>query len=867
MKNSIYIVLSLMVAIGLMSCSDQQIGVEAGVSIELARHRKQTISDLNYRLYFDIPKERSSAITGQITLSFILSSNREQVLIDFNVDTPQVNKLTVNDKPATFETVSEKIIIPAEFFIAGQNSVFIDFRAGETSLNRNEDYLYTLFVPDRAATAFPCFDQPNLKAGYELSLTIPESWKAIANGASIDEEVTADRKTISFAKTKPLSTYLFAFSAGEFLRVERMVDGRTMTMLHRETDSVKVARNLDEIFRLHGQSIAWLEEYTGIPYPFQKFGFALIPSFQYGGMEHPGAITYKAASLFLDESATQNQLLGRASLIAHETAHMWFGDLVTMDWFSDVWMKEVFANFMAAKIVNPNFPEVNHDLRFLLNHYPSAYAVDRTKGTHPIQQPLENLKNAGTLYGSIIYQKAPIVMRKLERKIGEAAMQNGLRKYLGEYAYNNASWDDLISILDSGSTDNITEWSDQWVKEKGMPVISVWMSTRKDSTVKEMTIFQRDMNNSDVIWPQQLTLKLIAADSSSLLNIDLDERNTEVEAAAGMPEPNFIMTNAGGYGYGFFSLGPQTTQRLLTRMHEFDDPIVRGSAWLDLYEGVLHKRIPPADLFTSLQEQLSREQEQLIVQRMLNYVESLYWKFLIPEARMVAADSVEQLLWEQLGLSEDPRVKSVYFNSFQSLVLSGAGVDKLYKIWSKAQAVPGLSLSETDFTNMAYALALRLPDQADDILAEQINRIGNADRKARMQFIIPALSPDQLVRDEFFESLKSVENRAHESWVQQAIGFLHHPLRAQESLMYISPTLEMLEELQLTGDIFFPKRVLDNTFRGHQSKEAVDAVRQFLYRNNHYPENLKNKILQASDLTFRAAEILDPEQDENRIRL
>ena len=179
-----------------------------------------------------------------------------------------------------------------------------------------------------------------------------------------------------------ISSYLFSFVAGKFQRETRQINGRQMTMLHRESDREKVARNLDAIFDLHGAALSWLEEYTAIDYPFRKFDFALIPSFQYGGMEHVGAIQYRADSLLLNAQPSQTQLLSRASLIAHETAHMWFGDLVTMDWFNDVWTKEVFANFMAAKIVNPSFPEINHDLNFLIRHFPSAYAVDRTQGAN-----------------------------------------------------------------------------------------------------------------------------------------------------------------------------------------------------------------------------------------------------------------------------------------------------------------------------------------------------------------------------------------------------------------------------------------------------------------------------------------------------
>src|SRR5438046_10036266 len=135
-------------------------------------------------------------------------------------------------------------------------------------------------------------------------------------------------------------------------------------MFHRETGAKKVARNRDAVFDLQADALAWLEQYTGIRYQFDKLDFVLVPSFQFGGMEHPGAIFYNAASVLLDESATEDQMLNRASLIAHETSHMWFGDLVTMRWFNDVWMKEVFANFMDAKIVNPSFLKVNHGLRF-----------------------------------------------------------------------------------------------------------------------------------------------------------------------------------------------------------------------------------------------------------------------------------------------------------------------------------------------------------------------------------------------------------------------------------------------------------------------------------------------------------------------
>ena len=384
----------------------------------MATARAQTIEDVRYDLSFDVPATASEPVTAREVIHFRLKKVTQPLALDFAPGADFLTSVSVDGKPSQFRAVNGHIIIPENELTAGENTVEIAFRAGDASLNRNQEFLYTLFVPARAHLAFPCFDQPDLKARYKMELTIPPGWESVANGAELSRESSGDRTRVRYAETAPIPTYLFAFAAGKFQVETAERNERTFRMFHRETDAKKVARNREAVFDLHASSLKWLEDYTAIPYPFGKFDFILIPSFQFSGMEHPGAILYNAASLLLDESATENQMLGRATTIAHETAHMWFGDLVTMRWFNDVWMKEVFASFLAAKIVNPQYPKVNHDLRFLISNYPSAYAVDRTGGSHPIRQELENLNEAGSLYDEIIYQKAPIVMRQLERVLG-----------------------------------------------------------------------------------------------------------------------------------------------------------------------------------------------------------------------------------------------------------------------------------------------------------------------------------------------------------------------------------------------------------------------------------------------------------------
>ncbi len=455
--------------------------------------------------------------------------------------------MAAGGKAIGYTAVNNHIVLPAAAIVAGENTVEIAFRAGDAALNRNPEFLYTLFVPARAHLTFPCFDQPDLKARYTLTLTVPADWQSVANGAETGRETAGGRVRVTYAETPPIPTYLFAFAAGRFQVETAERRGRTFHMFHRETDAAKVARNRDAIFDLHAAALAWLEDYTGIPYQFGKFDFVMVPSFQFSGMEHPGAILYNAASMLLDESATENQMLNRASTISHETAHMWFGDLVTMRWFDDVWMKEVFANFMAGKIVNPSFPNVNHELRFLVANYPSAYGVDRTGGTHPIRQPLDNLSNAGSQYGAIIYQKAPIVMRQLERLIGEDSLRDGLRVYLEQFQFGNATWLDLVRVLDDRTERDLATWSKAWVEEGGRPTIRTLLETGPDGRITDLSFAQSDdRTDRRLRWTEKMQLLVGAGAAERTFPVELDGDRVSVPEARGLTDVRFVLPTGGG---------------------------------------------------------------------------------------------------------------------------------------------------------------------------------------------------------------------------------------------------------------------------------------------------------------------------------
>jgi len=828
--------------------------VEKGVSKRLNDYRKQTISAIGYQLSFNIPAEKAAPVTGKETLSFSLLENKKPLVIDFKETSDKIKAMAVNGKEVKYRFENGHIILPKKYLNRGKNDITLKFISGNLSLNRNDDYLYTLFVPDRASTAFPCFDQPDLKAVYLLTLNVPDGWTAVANGALKTSKEQNGRTVYSFVETKPISTYLFAFVAGKFDYSTREKNGREITFYYRETNQKKIKKNIDRIFQLQFDALSWMENYTGIKYPFGKFAFVAIPSFQYSGMEHPGVVLYRAGKLFLDATATQNQMLDRAGLISHETAHQWFGDLVTMDWFDDVLLKEVFANFMAAKIVNPAFPQIDHQQAFLIDHYPNAYAVDRTAGANAIKQKLSNLNRAGSLYGAIIYNKAPIVMLQLETLLGPDKLQKGLRQYLHTFAYSNADWEDLIGILDPMTDKNLKNWSNIWVKQPGMPFYNY--DVKNDS----MFIVETDPKKQGRLWPQAMNITMFYGDSDKVFPVFADSRQIKLPLpAAGSPDMTLL--NGGGLAYGYFQFTGADLKFLSAKRIFSLTAMQRAIAYISVWENFQNRRIDPKKTAADIEQYLANERDEQNISLLLKYYRTLFWRFSSNFQRKILSGRMEKLLWGKMKNTQSRSLKSAYYKTFIKTAYSPKATALLLKLWKGTLKVKGLDLSEDDMTTLAYELAVRRSMERnsfipDSILDMQLARLSNPDKRKKMEFIIPALSNDDSIRDAFFESLKKPANREHEPWVLTALTYLNHPLRAVYSQKYILPSLNMLEEIQATGDIFFPKGWLDATLSGHNSLQAAKSVT--LYLNNHpkLDPMLKQKVLQSADPVFRAAEMI-----------
>ena len=813
--HRLLIVAALVMALG---CTDTASRYDSGVSWELAKWRKATIKNLRYELKFDLVENRGSA-----TLLFEVDKP-QKIVIDF-----RNTELVTSVDSMTHRLENEHIIIPKSEIKSGENRVVVEFDIDNQSLNRQEKFLYTLLVPDRARTLFPCFDQPNLKASYSLTLRTPKNWVAVSNTSVESEEVGEDSRTIKFRPTEPLSTYLFSFVAGE-LQKRTYDDGRhTFTAYYRESDPKRLEQ-LDTIFEQVAASLDWLEEYTGIKYPFAKYDLIILPGFQYGGMEHTGATLYNDTQMFLSENPTLDEELRRTKLITHETAHMWFGDYVTMAWFDDVWTKEVFANYFAARMTEPLFPDINHMLNRMKVHTSAAMSEDRTEGSTSIRQPLDNLANAGLIYGQTIYNKAPVVMEKLVEIMGEEAFRAGIQEYLKTYAYSNATWNDLIAILDRRCDEDLASFSDVWVNQRGMPHITL---ERKEN---RLHISECDPLSRGLHWPQTFTVDIVAGNTTTRHEVVMRGEEVVLE----LSDIDYIIPNSDGRGYGLFIVGDNDRAALLTHYATIADEVTRQATIMNLRELYEANYIGNEEWLSALIRGLSTERNALIASTLCGYVAE-------PLSALRSAEAEAELY----AMSQSHALVSCRQQILRLLMQTATSAhlcQELYTIWHEAKH-PLLSVN--DYMTLAYELSLRFPERYDTIATTQRERITDEDRRRKFDFIIRSVNPSTEAQERLFEELLVPENRRIEPWTATVISYLSHPLRDRESAKYIYVGLSELREVQRTGDIFFPRNWVGALLENHRTKEAYDELQRWLGDNPDYPQLLRNKILQAAHPLLR----------------
>ena len=832
-----------------------------GISHELAVWRGRTIRDVRYELALDVTP-LDSAI-GSVTIRFTRIGVGD-VILDFRGR--RLRSASANGSALASDAFNgNHLLVPARLLKAGANSVLISFvsdiaPSGASIIKVHDpadrsDYLYTLLVPADANQLFPCFDQPDLKARVTLSLTTPLGWTGLGNGSLQRADTAADRVTAHFAETRPLPTYLIAFAAGPWSRAASTQHGRTVNLLVRASRAKEA--DTDTLLALQHRALDWMEQYFGTPYPFEKFDMLLAPAFPFGGMEHPGATMYSEDRFIFRERPTLTRRLGRFSVILHETAHQWFGDLVTMKWFDDLWLKEGFATYMGAKALADLEPASDAWKTFYQSNKPSAYGVDQTGGTTPLWQQMANLDLAKSAYGAIVYNKAPSVLKQLNYLVGDTAFQQGVRGFLAKHAYANATWQDLLGAIGRAGHRSLDQFGRNFMVRPGMPVVDVDLSLRGGRIVR-LALRQRPAQVSvsgTAPWPMRTQVLLAYPNAPAVrMPVTLTGATTEVAAARGKPAPLFVFPNADDYGY-FLSLVDSASSAALEAgaIGEVKDGFLRAMLWGAMWDQVRGARMDPARFARLVLRELPGEKDEQIAPSLLGRLDRTLSAYLSPDQRESLRPMAEKVLWEgALDASRPYGIRRGYLDGFVGTAASTGAVDQLRSLLTADSAAGEPVRDPTRWNVVDRLLVLGAPD-AETALATQAARDTTPDGRRR-RFIAGAARPSAEVKAELFRRYFA-DRSLNEDWASGSLGSFNAVEHQQLTLPFLRPALDSLPYVQSNRRIFFLGAWLGAFLGGQTGQAALDVVHGYLTANPKLPADLKQKVLQNADELERTVRI------------
>lgn len=891
MSRVVFILVLMMLAgCSVLCAAGQSADPQPGVARELARFRAAHYRNVRYSLGLEL-MPGASLVKGTEEIRLTLDESIEQLVIDWRVAAAKQGQaqarawdISVNGRDVKdARQLNDHIVIPGTYLTKGENVVRLKFESPIATsgsavtryLDREDksEYIYTLFVPSDASTAFPCFDQPDLKARFKLDITAPEGWKVISNTEAEFSNVSiADLKTSKrshppegmsrtlFRETEPISTYLFAFAAGPFAEFRDETPSAVSTRLYvRKSKAERARRELAELFRLNRECVAYLAQYFDFKFPFPKYDLIIIPEFAYGGMEHAGATFLREERILFPSDPTAGDLLLRAEVMFHEAAHQWFGDLVTMRWFDDLWLKEGFATFMAYKAIEAIKGIAPQDYNawkvFYQRTKPGAYATDATRGTTPIWQEISNLSAAKSAYGNIVYLKAPSMLRQAEFYLGAEKFQRAVRLLIKEHAYGNAEWADLVRAFERSSGMELDEWAEAWVKRRGMPDVRVNWSVNRTGRINRLSLKQENILREGGTWPMRIELLLAhKTGPPETLTVTLDgAAETIVREARGKRRPEYVFANYADYGYGRFLLDEKSKQAILKELGAVRDDFLRALLWGSLWDSVREAELAPAAYIELAIKFVAAERDEVTVQSILGRVSTAFNRYLsIAEMREIAP-RLERVLAERMQRADTQGLRITYFRAFQSNAMTTGARATLKKILRGELQIPGMTLRSRDRFDIITALMARDDAEAPALLLAQ-SKQDETDDGRRYAYGAGAARAEAATKKRYFDAYLNDKQLA-ESWIEASFNPFNALPQSELTLPFLERALKELPTLKRTRKIFFINGWLAAFIGGQCNERALAVVRNFMEREQQLDRDLRLKVMEVTDNLERCVRI------------
>ncbi|WP_309079853.1 aminopeptidase N [Zhihengliuella sp.] len=625
---------------------------------EEARERAGLVSVDAYSVELDLT--RGDRVFGSTTTVRFAAREGASTFIDAVTDA--VHSITLNDVELDPAELSDgvRIQLPA---LAAENELRIVADGLYTNtgegLHRfvdpvdDEVYLYTQFeVPD-SRRMFAVFEQPDLKATFQFTVTAPSHWDVVSNSPTPEPEAAADgASTWRFEPTLRMSSYVTALIAGPYRAVRSELtssDGRTIPLGVFARASLMEHLDAENIFELTRRGFEFFEAQFGTPYPFPKYDQLFVPEFNAGAMENAGAVTFLENYVFRSRP-TDAMVERRAITVLHELAHMWFGDLVTMRWWNDLWLNESFAEFMSTLAAAENTEFTHSWTTFASMEKSWAYRQDQLPTTHPIVAEIRDLEDVQVNFDGITYAKGASVLRQLVAWVGQEQFMAGVRAYFGKHAFGNTELADLMTELEDASGRELTEWSRLWLETAGVNKLVPRLETDDDGVLASFSIEQSAPAEHPTIRPHRLAVGFYDLVDGELVRthreeLDVAGESTPVPGLVGRRRPDLILLNDDDLAYAKIRLDEVSQATALRHLKDFRESLPRTLVWGAAWDAARDGETRGRDFVELVLNNIAEESDSSVVLVLLRQLGTVLDYYLDPDHAPAASVEAADRLW------------------------------------------------------------------------------------------------------------------------------------------------------------------------------------------------------------------------------
>jgi aminopeptidase N len=818
-----------------------------------AAERSTRVSDVSYDIDLDLVAGEST-YRGDVTIRFV-GTGEGALFIDFRGRT--IEALEVNGTDTEPDWTGYRLTLPGHL-LQDLNVVRIRYvndydRTGDgfhrfVDPEDGSEYVYTNFEPYEAHRLFPCFDQPDIKARYTFTVTAPSAWAVVANSPlKSSAPADQDRTRHEFAQTELFSSYLVALVGGPYVvrRIEH--NGLELGLYSRRSMERYLDDQAAEIFEVTSQGLDFYAELFDQPYPFAKYDQIFVPEYNSGAMENVGCVTYNELYLFRDP-ATLNQRLDRGETFLHELAHMWFGNLVTMRWWDDLWLNESFATYISYLAMTEATRFTNGWKVFHVDIKRWAYQQDQLPTTHPIAGAADDTDVAFLNFDGITYGKGASVLKQLVKYIGRDAFRDGMRLYFRRHGWANATLEDFLACLEEASGQSLGEWARLWLRTASLNTLAAqWQAD--GGRLTSMAIEQSAPAEHATLRPHALEVALAHEQDGHLVIESLpalvDGLRTDLPDARGLALPDLVFPNHGDHAYAKVALDDTSLEYVRDRLDRVEDPLLRALLWMSLWEMVRDRQLRSTEYLAIGRDRLDGEPDLDILNTVLDRTVLTVTRYVPEDVREAESHHWFVNALENVARTDGDR-RIMWARAAINIASTEEDVQRLVGLLEDREQIDGFELDQ----EMRWAVAIKqiafgLPGGDERLAAETARDPSDRGRRALLK--AEAARPTESAKADAWQRIHG-EGYGSFHLTRAAMQGFFWPQQKEVLEPYVEGFFDRVRDVFETRDHPFARSYLLSLFPAYMAEPRVlDRANGLLSELNGSMPTLSRQLIEAAD--------------------